>query len=86
MKTLMITACAVAGLAGHAFAQEAAMATCAEYAAMDNAGKMAMVAELQSIASETDGQEVTNADIENTLAANCGEDGAALLVDMIKKE
>jgi hypothetical protein len=83
----MITACALAGVAGSAFAQDAATLTCAEYAALDNEGKMAMVAELQSINAESaSSQELTNADIENTLASECGPDGAALLIDLIKSE
>lgn len=83
----MVTVCALAGAAGAALAQDAATLTCAEYALLDDAGKMAMVAELQSINAESaSSQELTNADIENTLAAECGPDGAALVIDLIRKE
>ena len=66
MKYLATAAAlALALQAGAAFAQDAASAVCADYAAMDNAGKMAMQAELESMNSEmASSQEVSSQDIE----------------------
>ena len=48
--TRLLTLAFVAGiLAGPVFAQDAATMVCKDYAAMDNAGKMAIIAELQSM-------------------------------------
>ena len=84
MKTLLLTA-AVLGLTAPAFAQGAAELACAEYAAMDNAGKMAMVAELESMNAEMDTQ-LTNAEIQDTLASRCGEEPELMIVDIFKAE
>ena len=55
MKHRIITtafALAIAAPFSAAFAQDAATLVCADYAAMDNAGQMAMVANIESMNSE----------------------------------
>jgi hypothetical protein len=48
MKYLVTFVVLAVGMTGSAFAQDAGTAACADYAAMDNAGKMAMAAEIQA--------------------------------------
>jgi hypothetical protein len=71
---------------GAAFAQDAATMVCADYAAMDNAGQMAAVAELESMNSEmASGQGVSSAEIHQQLTAECGSAPDALVSDVWKK-
>jgi len=85
--TRIVAAIVAAGFAVPAFAQSAADVVCSDYAAMDNAGKMAMVAELESINSESaSSQEITSAEIEETLAAQCTEHPEMMIVDVIMAE
>lgn len=86
MTRSMVIAIAAAVVALPAFAQDVAEVACGEYAAMDDAGKMAMVAELESMLSESSAsQEVTNVEIEQDLAANC-TDPEMLIVDVVMQE
>jgi hypothetical protein len=89
MKHSIITtafALALAGPVGGAFAQDAATLVCAEYAAMDNGGKMQIIAELESLNSEMEtSQEVTSAEIHSQLNAECTTDPNALVTDIWKK-
>ena len=86
MKYLVTAIALAAGVqAGAAFAQDAATAVCSEYAAMDNAGKMAIAAELESMNSEmASSQEVSSAEIQGTLDANCTTNPDQLIVDAWK--
>ncbi len=52
MKHILLASAVAVTLVAPAFAQDAATAVCSDYAAMDNAGKMAMTAELQSMNAE----------------------------------
>lgn len=71
--------------AGAALAQDAATAVCADYATMDNAGKMAMAAELESLNSQSaSSQEVSSAEIQATLDANCTTNPDMLVIDAWK--
>lgn len=87
MKYLVTAIVLAAGMqTGVAFAQDAATAVCAEYAAMDNAGKMAIAAELESMNSEMDSpQQMTSVEIQATLDANCTTDPDLLVVDAWKE-
>jgi hypothetical protein len=77
---------AIAAPFGAVSAQDAASAVCSEYAAMDNAGQMAMVAEIESMNSEmASGQEVSSAEIHEQLTAECGSAPDALVSDVWKK-
>jgi hypothetical protein len=79
-------ALAIAAPLGTAFAQDAATAVCAEYAAMDNAGQMAMLAEIESMNSGMDSsQEVTSAEIHAQLSSECTTNPDAPVVDAWKK-
>lgn len=83
----LVLAAAVLGMAAPAFAQGAAELVCADYAALDNAGKMTIVAELESMDAEmASSQELTNAEIEQTLAARCSEEPELMIVDVFKAE
>ena len=77
----------VAGaLAVPAFAQDAATMVCKDYAAMDNAGKMATVAELESMNSEmASGQTTSSEDISTMLNTECAKDPDKLLQDAMKE-
>jgi hypothetical protein len=87
MKHAVITAAlALAVPFGAAFAQDAATMVCADYAAMDNAGQMAALAEIESLNSEmASGQEVSSAEIHQQLTAECGSAPDALVSDVWKK-
>jgi hypothetical protein len=87
MKHLVTAAAlAIALQAGSAFAQDAATAVCADFAAMDNAGQMAVVAEIESMNSEmASSQEVSSQEIHQQLVAECGAAPDALVSDVWKK-
>ena len=79
-------ALAVAAPFGAASAQDAATLVCAEYAAMDNAGQMEIIAEIESLNSEmATSQEVSSAEIHEKLTAECGAAPDALVADVWKK-
>jgi hypothetical protein len=89
MQYRMITtafALAIAAPFGVASAQDAATLVCSEYAAMDNAGQMEMVAEIESMNSEmASGQDVSSAEIHERLTTECGSAPDALVSDVWKK-
>ena len=89
MKPKMIIAvCAVAVAAplGVASAQDAATLVCADYAAMDNAGQMAILAEIESMNSEmATSQDVSAEEIHQQLATECAAAPDALVADAWKK-
>ena len=71
---------------GPAFAQDAATLVCADYAKLDNAGKMAVQAELESLNAEmASGQTVSSADIEAGLNEDCTANPGKLVADAWKK-
>ena len=77
---------ALAASVGPAFAQDAATLACADYAKLDNAGKMAVQAELESLNSEmASGQTVSSADIEAGLNEDCTANPDKLVSDAWKK-
>ena len=83
MKRILM-AVAIAGAASlPAFAQDAATMACADYAAMDNAGQMAAIAELESANAEmASSQEMTAEEIHQKLTADCT--GDLTLMDVYK--
>ena len=83
MKRILM-AVAIAGAASlPAFAQDAAMMACADYAAMDNAGQMAAIAELESANAEmASSQEITAEEIHQKLTTYCT--GDLTLMDVYK--
>jgi hypothetical protein len=89
MKHWIITtafALAIAAPFGAASAQDAATLVCADYAAMDNAGQMAVLAEIESMNSEmASGEEVSSAEIHEQITAECGSAPDALVSDVWKK-
>jgi hypothetical protein len=86
MKHLVTAiALAIALPAGGAFAQDAATAVCADYAARGNAGKMAMQAELESMNSEmASSHEISSQDIESGLNDDCAANPDKLVSDAWK--
>ena len=77
---------ALAASVGPAFAQDAATLVCADYAKLDNAGKMAVQAELESLNSQmASGQTVSSADIEAGLNDDCTANPDKLVADAWKK-
>ena len=59
---------------------------CNDYAAMDNAGKMAVLAELQSMNAEmASGAEVSSDEIATALNTECAKDPNKLLQDAAKE-
>ena len=85
MKYLVTVVVLAVGMAGSAFGQDAGTAVCADYAAMDNAGKMAMAAELKSMNSEmASSQEVSSVEIQANLDANCTTNPDQLVIDAWK--
>jgi hypothetical protein len=86
MKYLVTMALAVGLQAGIASAQDATTAVCADYAAADNAGKMAMLAELESANSEmASSQELTSAEIDEKLSTDCASNPDKLVTDAWKE-
>ena len=89
MQYRMITtafAFAIAAPFGVASAQDAATLVCSEYAALDNAGQMAMGAEIESMNSEmATARTVSSAEIHEQLTAECGAAPDALVSDVWKK-
>lgn len=85
--TRLFTAALVAGaLAAPAFAQDAATMVCSDYAAMDNAGKMATMAELQSLNSEmSSGQSLSSEEIATMLNTECTKNPDQLVQDAMKE-
>jgi hypothetical protein len=87
MKYLVTAVALAVGLqAGSALAQDAATLVCADYAAMDNAGQMAALAEIESLNSEmASSQEVSSAEIHEQLTGECGSAPDALVSDVWRK-
>jgi hypothetical protein len=78
-------ALALAASVGPTLAQDAATMVCADYAALDNAGKMAVQAELESLNSEmASSQTVTSAEIEAGLNEDCAANPDKLVADAWK--
>jgi hypothetical protein len=76
---------AVAVAASAALAQDAATLVCADYAKLDNAGKMAVQAELESMNSEmASGDTMSSADIEAGLNEDCTANPDKLVADAWK--
>jgi hypothetical protein len=76
---------AAGAFAAPAFAQDAATMVCKDYSAMDNTGKMGMVAELESMNSQmSSDQTVSSDDISTMLNTECAKDPNKLLQDVMK--
>ncbi len=86
MTRIIAAALVAAAFAGPSFAQEASTMLCKDYAKLDNAGKMATLAELQSMNSEmaTD-QSVSSEEIASSLNTECAKDPDKLLQDAMKE-
>ena len=89
MKNWIITtafALAIGAPFGAASAQDAATLVCADYAALDNAGQMAALADIESMNAEmASGQDVSSEEIHQQLTAECGAAPDALVADAWKK-
>ncbi len=88
MKIALIAVSIAAALSVPAFAQEKAAEAlvCSEYEALDNAGKNAVAAELQSEASGMGlRQDITADEIFNGLATGCKGAPEIMIVEVVKK-
>ena len=84
--SILTIAFAVAVPASAVFAQDAATLVCSDYAKLDNAGKMAVQADLESMNSEmASSQTVSSADIEAGLNEDCTANPDKLVADAWKK-
>jgi streptomycin 6-kinase len=84
MKRIFMATALAGAFVVPAFAQDAATAVCSEYAAMDNAGKMAILAELQSLNAEMD-TNMSSEEIATGLNTECAENPNALIMDAVKE-
>jgi hypothetical protein len=85
MKRILLVAAAAGALAAPAFAQSAS--TCAEYMAADNAGRMAISAELEATNSQAgDTANLSSAAIQAKLDANCTAHPEMILIEVLKVE
>ena len=82
-RILWASAVAVAFVAP-AFAQDAATMACSDYAAMDNAGKMALMADLQSMNAEM-ATNMSSEEIATALNTECAANPDKLLSDAVKE-
>jgi hypothetical protein len=80
MRSILLASAIAVALVGPAFAQDAATAVCSDYAAMDNAGQMAMTAELQSMNSEM-ATDMSSEEIATALNTECAENPDKLISD-----
>ena len=89
MKPWIMTtafALAIAAPFGAASAQDAATLACADYAALDNAGQMAVLADIEAVNSEmASSQNLSSDQIHEQLTAECGAAPDALVADVWKK-
>ena len=86
MRLIVALALAVGTMAAPAFAADASTMVCKDYAKLDNAGKMATLAELQSMNSEmASGQTMSSEDIATDLNTECSKDPDKLLQDAMKE-
>lgn len=82
MKMKLAGAGLLVAFALPALAQDLETLTCLEYGEMDNAGQMAMVAELEAAASQMDTQ-MTSAEIQDALTEHCGGAPEVLVIDVL---
>lgn len=86
MKRIFLAAALAGGLVAPAFAQDAATMVCSDYAAMDNAGKQEMLAELQAMNSEmSTSQNLSSDEIAAGLNDGCATKPDALVSDVMKE-
>jgi hypothetical protein len=85
MKRILLATALAGAFVAPAFAQDAATMVCSDYAALDNAGKMALMADLQSMNAEmASSQEVSSDDIATYLNTECASNPNELLSDAMK--
>jgi hypothetical protein len=84
MTRFFTAAALVAALAAPALAQDAATMVCSEYAALDDAGKMAMMAELQSMNAEM-ATGMSSEEIATGLNTDCTANPDKLVSDAMKE-
>lgn len=85
MQRIILGAVIAGALSAPAFAQNAA--TCADYMAADNTGKMAIAAELESTNSQAgDAANLDSAAIQAKLDANCTAHPEMILIEVLKVE
>jgi hypothetical protein len=82
MRSILLASAVAVGFVVPAFAQDAATALCSEYAAMDNAGQMAILAELQSANAEMD-TGMSSEEIATALNTECAENPDKLISDAV---
>ncbi|MFO1143190.1 MAG: HdeA/HdeB family chaperone [Amaricoccus sp.] len=86
MKLILALALAAGTMAAPALAQESKTLLCKDYAKLDNAGKMAILAELQSMNSEmASGQTVSSEELATSLNTECAKDPDKLVQDAMKE-
>ncbi len=85
MKRILLATALAGAFVAPAFAQDAATMVCSDYAAMDDAGKMGMMADLQSMNAEmASSQTVSSEDIATYLNTECAAKPDELLSDAMK--
>lgn len=85
MKRIILGAAFAGAFCAPAFAQSAS--TCADYMAADNAGRMAIAAELESTNSQAgDTANMSSAEIQAKLDANCTAHPEMILIEVLKVE
>ena len=84
MTRILTAAALAAALAAPALAQDAATMACKDYAAMDNAGQMAMLAELQSLNAEMS-TKMSSEEIATALNTDCAANPDKLVSDAMKE-
>ncbi len=87
MKALTLASVlAVTAFAAPVFAQDLADLACAEFAAMDNAGQMAVLADLKVLQSEmASSQEMTPEALQAAVVENCTVDSEMMIEDAFRK-
>lgn len=84
MKRIVLAAALAGAFAAPAFAQDMAEMVCAEYSSLDNAGQMAMLAELEAQLGEGTGN-MTSSELSTMLSAECTAHPDKLLTDAAKE-
>ena len=84
MKRILWASAVAVTFVAPAFAQDAATMACSDYAAMDNAGKMALMADLQSMNAEM-ATNMSSEEIATALNTECAANPDKLLSDAVKE-
>lgn len=87
MKHLIAAAAiALSGMAAPVLAQDLATMSCADFGTKDNAGQMAMMAELDSLNKQSGGSvEMSSVELNAKLHSDCTANPDMLVIDAWKK-